>query len=93
MKGFIEKEKKKIQDFEKKVGIKPHDKQTGEEEKAKYYRNTKTGAVISAEEYQNLLWTEETSLTNGIGMYGSINMSPILEEEYLHTDENYVPED
>ncbi len=93
MKDFIDKEKKKMHDLEKKISIKHHDKEVSKEEKPKYYRNEKTGAVISAEEYQNLLLTEEISLTNGIGMYGSINMSPILEEEYLHTDENYIPED
>ncbi|MBO0460751.1 MULTISPECIES: hypothetical protein [Enterococcus] len=66
------------------------------EETPKQYKNLKTGAVISAEEYQQMIQRHDLSVNGPMSseLMGGMNM--LIENEELNEEErmeNYVPYD
>ncbi len=58
--------------------------------KPKYYKNLKTGAIITEKEFKNLVTEEESRFYNLSGNICSGFMDQIIENESI---ENYVPVD
>lgn len=61
--------------------------------KPKYYKNLKTGAIITEKEFKNLVTDEESRFYNLSGNICPGFMDHIIENESIESIENYVPVD
>ncbi|HBK5880007.1 TPA: hypothetical protein LLD86_002620 [Enterococcus faecium] len=61
--------------------------------KPKYYKNLKTGAIITEKEFKNLVTEEESRFYNLSGNICPGFMDQIIENESIESIENYVPVD
>lgn len=61
--------------------------------KTKYYKNLKTGAIITEKEFKNLVTDEESRFYNLSGNIFPGFMDHIIENESIESIENYVPVD
>ena len=61
--------------------------------KTKYYKNLKTGAIITEKEFKNLVTDEESRFYNLSGNICPGFMDHIIENESIESIENYVPVD
>ncbi|MET1996481.1 hypothetical protein [Enterococcus faecium] len=61
--------------------------------KPKYYKNLKTGAIITEKEFKNLVTEEESRFYNLSGNICPGSMDQIIENESIESIENYVPVD
>lgn len=61
--------------------------------KPKYYKNFKTGAIITEKEFKNLVTEEESRFYNLSGNICPGFMDQIIENESIESIENYVPVD
>lgn len=59
----------------------------------KYYKNLKTGAIITENEFKNLVFEEESRFYNLTGSICPGFMDQFLENESIESIENYVPVD
>ena len=61
--------------------------------KPKYYKNLKTGAIITEKEFKSLVTEEESRFYNLSGNICPGFMDQIIENESIESIENYVPVD